>query len=55
MEIKTTATKKTFDAVKVFREIKKQVAEEVKGMTFEELKKYLRNNSLKLQESPLRT
>jgi hypothetical protein len=50
MKIKVRTTPKTFDTVKTFRKIKEQVAKEVAGMTFEQLKDYLHENSRKLQE-----
>lgn len=40
-------TEKTFDTVKVFREIKEKIAKETDGMTFEQLKAYLKANQLK--------
>lgn len=39
-----------FDTVKFFREVKEKIAKETLGMTFEELKVYLKANSLKLQQ-----
>ena len=39
---------KTFDTVKVFREIKEKIAKEIGKMTFAEIKEYLKNNSAKL-------
>jgi len=32
---------KDFDTVKTFRKIKEKISQEIEGMTFEELKKYL--------------
>ncbi len=37
---------KTFDTVKVFREIKEKIAKETEKMTFEEFKQYLEKNKL---------
>ena len=37
---------KTFDTVKVFREIKEKIAKETEKMTFEEFKEYLYQNKL---------
>lgn len=37
---------KTFDTVKVFRNIKEKIAKETEKMTFEEFKKYLDKNKL---------
>lgn len=46
--MKTTSKKeKTFDTVKVFREIKEKIAKETEKMTFAELKEYLKKNSVK--------
>lgn len=46
-----TAKKKTFDAVKMMREIREKISSETQNMTFEELKKYIetriKNSSLK--------
>ena len=47
--MKTTNKKeKTFDTVKVFREIKEKIAKETEKMTFAEFKEYLKKNSAKL-------
>jgi len=49
--MKTTAnTEKSFDTVKTFREIKEQISEELLGKDFEQIKAYLKANSLKQQE-----
>jgi hypothetical protein len=37
---------KTFDTVKVFREIKEKIAKETEKMTFAEFKEYLTKNKL---------
>lgn len=37
---------KTFDTVKVFREIKEKIAKETQKMTFAEFKEYLNKNKL---------
>ena len=37
---------KTFDTVKVFREIKEKIARETEKMTFTEFKEYLNKNKL---------
>ncbi len=37
---------KTFDTVKVFREIKEKIAIETEKMTFQEFKEYLNKNKL---------
>ena len=45
--MKTTNKKeKTFDTVKVFREIKEKIAKETENMTFEAFKEYLNKNKL---------
>lgn len=47
--MKTTNKKeKTFDTVKVFREIKEKIAKETEKMTFTEFKEYLNKNKLKV-------
>lgn len=38
--------KKDFDTVKTFREIKDKISNDIKGMTFEQLKAYLEQNKL---------
>jgi hypothetical protein len=37
---------KTFDTVKVFREIKEKIAKETEKMTFVQFKEYLKKNQL---------
>ena len=37
---------KTFDTVKVFREIKEKIAKETEKMTFQQFKEYLKKNQL---------
>jgi hypothetical protein len=37
---------KTFDTIKVFREIKERIAKETENMTFEQFKAYLKSNQL---------
>ncbi len=45
--MKTKSKKeKTFDTVKVFREIKEKIAKETEKMTFQEFKEYLNKNKL---------
>jgi len=46
----TTNKEKSFDTVKTFREIKEQISEDLLGKDFEQIKAYLKANSLKLQE-----
>ncbi|MEA3447688.1 MAG: hypothetical protein U9Q98_04445 [Bacteroidota bacterium] len=45
---KSEKTKKEFDTVKFFREVKEKIASETKGMTFPEFKEYLNRRKLKL-------
>ena len=49
MKIKQQNEKKEFDTVKTFRKIKDQVSNDLKGMSFEEIKEYLKKESSKLQ------
>ena len=49
--MKTTNKKeKTFDTVKVFREIKEKIAKETEKMTYTEFKEYLNKNKLQTAE-----
>ena len=41
-----TKKEKSFDTVKVFREIKVKIARETDKMTFEQFKEYLKKNQL---------
>jgi hypothetical protein len=50
MKSKTTV-EKGFDTVKVFREIKDRISEEIKGMTFEQLNEYLDKNKMNMRKS----
>ena len=43
-----TKNEKTFDTVKVFREIKEKIAKETDKMTFAQFKEYLKKNQLAL-------
>ncbi len=45
--MKTEKTKKKFDSVKTFRKIKTQIAKEIKGMSYEQLKAYFEKTKLK--------
>lgn len=45
---KTEKTKKEFDTVKFFREVKEKIAIDTKEMTFAEFKEYLNRRKLKL-------
>ena len=49
--METTKIKKTFDAVKMMRDIRDKVSAETQNMTFEELKEYIKK---KTQESKLK-
>ena len=50
--METIKKEKTFDAVKMMRDIRNQISSETKNMTFEELKAYIRKqfsgNKIKL-------
>ena len=46
--METTKKEKTFDAVKMMREIRDKVSSETQNMTFAELKEYIQN---KIKES----
>jgi hypothetical protein len=39
-------TKKTFDTVKTFREIKEKIAKDISGMSLPEIKKYLTKHKI---------
>ncbi|MBV9962772.1 MAG: hypothetical protein JO072_11035 [Parafilimonas sp.] len=46
--MKTTEKKiKEFDTVKFFRAIKEEISNDIKGMTFEQLKEYLDKTKVK--------
>jgi beta-lactam-binding protein with PASTA domain len=49
METKKENQKKQFDTVKTFRKIKDKISEDLKGMSFDEIKEYLKRNSAKLR------
>ena len=49
MKTKQQNEKKEFDTVKTFRKIKDQVSKDLKGMSFKEIKEYLKKESSKLQ------
>ena len=49
MKTKEENTKKEFDAVKTFRKIKEEISKDLKGMSFKEIKEYLKKESSKLQ------
>lgn len=46
---------KTFDTVKVFREIKEKIAKETEKMTFAEFKEYLKKSKLQTAKQALPT
>lgn len=48
--MKTKIIEKEFDTVKTFREIKQKISVEISEMTFEQIKEYLKTNSLKFQK-----
>lgn len=41
--METIKKEKTFDAVKMMREIREQISSETQSMTFEQLKEYIKN------------
>lgn len=49
MKPKAEESTKEFDSVKTFREIKEKISKELFGKTAEQIKEYLKANSLKLQ------
>lgn len=49
--METIKKEKTFDAVKMMREIRDKISSETQNMTFPELKEYIKN---KLRESKLK-
>jgi len=44
-----TKQNKEFNTVKTFREIKDKISKDLEGLTFDQIKKYLKENSLKWQ------
>ena len=48
--MKTKIIEKEFDTVKTFRTIKEKISIEISGMTFDQIKEYLKVNSIKLQK-----
>ena len=48
MEMKVKTTKKEFDTVKTFREIKENISNEIWGLSYEELIVYLEHSRRKL-------
>jgi DNA replication protein DnaD len=49
MKTKIKKSEKDFDTVKTFRDIKEKLSIEMSNMTFEQIKAYLKSNSLKFQ------
>lgn len=49
MKTKLIKSEKEFDTVKTFREIKDKLSIDLSNMTFEQIKAYLKSNSLKFQ------
>lgn len=49
MKTKAKIEGKGFDTVKTFREIKEKIAKDLAGMTFAQIKEYLKANSIKFQ------
>ena len=49
MKTKNKATEKDFDTVKTFRAIKEKISLEMVDMNFEQIKKYIKAKSQKLQ------
>ena len=48
MKTKKEIKEKEFDTVTTFRKIKEQISNDLAGKSFEQIKEYLRINSLKL-------
>ena len=46
-----TESKKEFDTVKTFREIKEKISMEIKDMTFEQLMAYFEKSKLQTQKT----
>ncbi|MDP2058400.1 MAG: hypothetical protein U1C58_11555 [Flavobacteriaceae bacterium] len=51
MKTKEENRKKEFDTVKTFRKIKDKISKDLKAMSFEEIREYLKRESSKLQNS----
>jgi hypothetical protein len=49
MKTREDNKKKEFDTVKTFRKIKDEISKDLKSMSFEEIKAYLKRESAKLQ------
>ena len=48
--MKNKVIEKEFDTVKTFRKIKEKISIKISGMTFDQIKEYLKVNSIKLQK-----
>ena len=48
MKTKKEIKEKDFDTVLTFRKIKEQISNDLRGKSFEQIKEYLRVNSMKL-------
>ena len=51
--METTKKEKTFDAVKMMRDIRDKISAETQNMTFEELKAYIKNRLADNKTKPL--
>lgn len=51
MKTKEENREKDFDTVKTFRKIKDKISKDLKAMSFEEIKEYLKRESAKLQSN----
>ncbi len=49
MKTKKENSGKEFDTVRTFRKIKEQISKDLKGISFEEIKAYLKRESSKLK------
>ena len=51
--METTKKEKTFDAVKMMRDIRDKISAETQNMTFEELKAYIKNRLADNKTKPI--
>ena len=49
MKTKQKDIQKEFDTVKTFRKIKEKISKDLQGKSLEQIKEYLKKNSLKLR------
>ena len=49
-EIKKQIKEKDFDSVKTFRAIKEKISKDIADMNFEQIKAYLQNKKVRLQD-----